>query len=1052
MSRFESGAVIAAIILATALTRAFAAAPRSPSSLDSAAPQMAPAGPLTPLVEEILSAAGTRSGLCLVPCCGSGELAAEIVRRSRFFVHAFDAGAATLDLARRTLDATAVYGRRTAAERGSLARLPYPDFCANLVVCDLPSLPENAACWGELLRVVRPGGLAYVGQSAETARSGEKLTAAVLQARLSAAGIKDFDILESHGVWASIRRARSGSMGDWSHGRWGTAGNNPCVDDSRVRAPFHTQWIAGPRSFTKFGLPLASGGRVLLRHGGITHEGRYTPPPGPDLIQAFDAYNGTLLWERRLEEREGEGFLAVGDRVFAAGEHTLFGLNAADGSVAWRLPAEKALPAMRSWGQYLCAAGFLVAGVCDAPPTETARPPQTALLRLSPADGSVIWTAQPKDGVRSFALGEGLCFYSNHRDLAALRIADGKEAWRRAGTGAGIVRYHQGKVYVDSASFVAADGREAARGNFRGVLVGDQAYAGGLKGVTVTDLATGAAKPFPVPRDPYCPKTGVPDGCSFMYGRCIVPTASTHCYFFSYGGTVVGDLFRKELFPCESFRSNCRTGVIAGNGLVYNSPSGCGCSFAVRGGIALAPVEEAIYRGRPESNPPPQLEKGPAFGDEIVPPAARNSWPSFRHDPARSSVTDAPIPWPLENKWQIRLPGRLTPPIVAGGSVFLGSDNHSIHALDAATGTIRWRFITGGEVGASPAWWEGRVVAGSHDGWVYCLRADTGRLVWRFRGAPHERKMLLDGRPQSLWPIAGGVIVEEGKVQFYAGRCSHDRVFVWSLDARTGKILWCNDKAGRAVEVTGPDGGISPHGVSPSGVVAASKEILYVPQGPFAPAAFARADGRLLWWGRRGDSTQRSNIEVQNLGGPQLVVGGGLLLLGGPDPATGSSQYFVAVDARTGRMWGADDPRLLAKAGRDATGRAVEVKKAVFGTKPIRFGQDLAPVVADGGVFCRGYRGSFHDLKKYLEAQFDPTQTDTRRWDIPLPAGPLVVAADKVLVASASRLVALARSDGKGLGQLELAATGAPLADGLAIAEEKVFLATEAGEVLCLQP
>ena len=26
------------------------------------------------------------------------------------------------------------------------------------------------------------------------------------------------------------------------------------------------------------------------------------------------------------------------------------------------------------------------------------------------------------------------------------------------------------------------------------------------------------------------------------------------------------------------------------------------------------------------------------------------------------------------------------------------------------------------------------------------------------------------------------------------------------------------------------------------------------------------------WWGRRGDSTQRSNVEVQNLGGPNLVL------------------------------------------------------------------------------------------------------------------------------------------------------------------------------------
>ena len=351
---------------------------------------------------------------------------------------------------------------------------------------------------------------------------------------------------------------------------------------------------------------------------------------------------------------------------------------------------------------------------------------------------------------------------------------------------------------------------------------------------------------------------------------------------------------------------------------------------------------------------------------------------------------------------------------------------------------------------ASPAWWQGRLYVGSQDGWVYCLRADAGRLVWRFRGAPHERQMIFYGRPQSLWPIAGGVIVEDGKVQFCAGRCAHDRVFVWSLDARTGAVLWQNDRAGRAVEVTGPAGGVSPHGVSPNGVLAASRDILYVPQGPFAPAAFARHDGGLLWWGRRGDSRQRSNIEVQNLGGPNLVVADEVLLVGGPDPNTGRSQAYVAVESRTGRMWGADDPRLFAKAGRDETGAAVEVKQARFGTKPIRFGQEFTPVVADGGVFIPGYRGDFFDLKKYMDTQFGASATDARRWTVPLARGTLLVAGDKVLIVSPGRLTVLARAGGHRIGELDLATREAPLPDGLAAAQGQLFLVTARSEVLCL--
>ena len=97
-----------------------------------------------------------------------------------------------------------------------------------------------------------------------------------------------------------------------------------------------------------------------------------------------------------------------------------------------------------------------------------------------------------------------------------------------------------------------------------------------------------------------------------------------------------------------------------------------------------------------------------------------------------------------------------------------------------------------------------------------------------------------------------------------------------------------------------------------------------------------------------------------------------------------------------------------------------------------------------------GYRGVLLDLKKHLETQFERAPTDTRRWAVALPAGPLVVAGDKVLIASPGRLVALARASGRSLGRLELATKSAPLPDGLAAAENKLFLATTGGEVLCL--
>ena len=1012
------------------------------------------------LAARILQAAGVQKGICIDLGCGSGELALAILNQSELFVHALETDDARVHAARLKLEGSGLYGKRVAVEKGSLSRLPYPDYCANVIVRgDMFSDGAKDLNWKEVLRVLRPGGgLAFLGQSA--AAGGKfKLTAEALREQLAAAGVKDFEIIEKDGVWVKIRRARPKGMGDWSHDYRCNPGNNPCAEDDLVRVPFQTLWIAGPRSFTKYGYPLISNGRVFLRHGGMTFwDSRWKPSKQGDLVQAFDAYNGVKLWERRMDERHGNGFVAVGEGVYLVAGTTLYALNAADGSVRWKRRPEDALAGMKDWARYSCADGVVVASMFDQARNPKLRKEvrkRVALVGLSVRDGELKWKLQPEGGVGSVAIAEGKVFrFGSDKQLRALNITTGEEAWKVPAQRAGALRYYRGKLYTSGGVFSAADGKFLSRHRPKGILVGDRAFVGKFKGgVRATDLETGKpVKSFPVPQDPYCPKTGIPQGCKFMYGRCVRPTASTHCFFLTYGGTVIADLIRNELFPTEAFRSNCRTGVIAGSGLVYNSPSGCKCAFAVRGGVALLPVDEAFYWAKAESSPTEQLERGPAYGQDVEAADSGDDWPGYRHNPARNNVTPARLALPLRQSWQAKLPDRITPPAVAGGMVFVGCDNHSAYALDAATGEVRWRFRTGGPVWVTPTHWRGRVYVGSMDGWVYCLRADSGKLIWRFRGAPHERKMFYQGRPLSLWPVAGGIIVERGIANFYAGYCSHDRVFLYALDAKTGRQLWVNDKAGRAVDVTGPAGGISPHGVSPSGIMAASEDILYVPHGMFAPAAFRRSDGKLLWWGRRGDSTQRSNINLQNLGGPNLSLGGGILFMGGPGRRTGAGQPFFALDARTGRFWGADDPRLAGKAGRGPNGESLNVKRGLFGTYAIKLGSGIAPVVVGDGIFTFGYRGSFDDLKSYLATQFPGGGGRKGKWPNKVPPGTLIVTAGKVVACNGQRLEAVARADGSPLWRAALKAEGKVLANGLAAAGGRLYAATNAGEIVCFGP
>ena len=54
-------------------------------------------------------------------------------------------------------------------------------------------------------------------------------------------------------------------------------------------------------------------------------------------------------------------------------------------------------------------------------------------------------------------------------------------------------------------------------------------------------------------------------------------------------------------------------------------------------------------------------------------------------------------------RWAHRTDGPVgSSPAVAGGVVYVGSDDFSVYALDAATGAVRWTHLTGTWARSSP--------------------------------------------------------------------------------------------------------------------------------------------------------------------------------------------------------------------------------------------------------------------------------------------------------------------------------------------------------------
>jgi hypothetical protein len=102
-------------------------------------------------------------------------------------------------------------------------------------------------------------------------------------------------------------------------------------------------------------------------------------------------------------------------------------------------------------------------------------------------------------------------------------------------------------------------------------------------------------------------------------------------------------------------------------------------------------------------------------------------------------------------------------------------------------------------VDSSPTWWDGRVIFGGCDGWVYCLAADDGRLLWRFLAAPEDRRIMVRGQLESVWPTHGSLIVDPGGVYVAAGRQTQLDGGLWfyALDPASGRALWSTRIDGR---------------------------------------------------------------------------------------------------------------------------------------------------------------------------------------------------------------------------------------------------------------
>jgi len=372
----------------------------------------------------------------------------------------------------------------------------------------------------------------------------------------------------------------------------------------------------------------------------------------------------------------------------------------------------------------------------------------------------------------------------------------------------------------------------------------------------------------------------------------------------------------------------------------------------------LQQIELAVLQGDdgPMTQIPVIIEK---LRPLAVPNATATGWPVYRGDNFRSGYSIESLPADLSRHWtyqarhaprpawsgrDTRMPfDRAYHTVIADGTLFFGSSaDFKVYALDAATGAERWTFFTGGPVRFAPAVWKGRVFVVSDDGFFYCLATKDGSVRWKRRGGPNADLVLGNERMISRWPARGAPVIMDDKIYFAAGIWPSEGIYLYALDAATGRVLWVNDSSGGLVMEQPHGGNRARSGISAQGYLAADKDRVYVPTGRGVPAVFDRATGELLYF------FLAANIKN---GGSDLVLGDRVFFNGGRafDSRTGSSARAVrgqpagrTVVSPEGIASSGDGQidafQLTAAEQTDGKGGAVQLKSLATRTVPSAFG------------------------------------------------------------------------------------------------------------------
>ncbi len=187
------------------------------------------------------------------------------------------------------------------------------------------------------------------------------------------------------------------------------------------------------------------------------------------------------------------------------------------------------------------------------------------------------------------------------------------------------------------------------------------------------------------------------------------------------------------------------------------------------------PKVTGVFRDAAGPRFSPEPERQPSFPSVAANTASASSAPvlervgvgnaSASYGQASIQIPAPPLLWSFKTEEEVR-----SSPTLAHGTIYIGSYDFNLYALDAATGAFKSKFATDAGICCTPACVGDLVIFGSEDHQVYAINAQTNTEVWTYRTWNHVRS--------SPRVIQDMVVV------------GSDDGFVHALDLRSGRQLW----------------------------------------------------------------------------------------------------------------------------------------------------------------------------------------------------------------------------------------------------------------------